>query len=305
MIRELHKRIISKFKYHFSKDPLLKKIIEINRYSERIAVGKNEFCIKKYELWLPNEFLFIAERFDDVLHLLKIPGSGFTIVNNQLLYNIDQLRIYVNSAEDVYVLNEIFYEEIYQVLYPNEYSVIDIGMNVGIASLYFARLEPVKTIYAFEPFQRTYNLALQNFELNNQIAKKIRAHQFGLGLGSGIRSIPYDNQKKGKNRVIEASNNEVGSEQVEILDAGTEIQKIVSKFPNTDFFIKMDCEGSEFEIFESLNRNGNFPEQIKGIIMEWHEKYPDEIYKLLLDWGFRLHLNHSYRLIGTIVAFRN
>ena len=58
--------------------------------------------------------------------------------------------------------------------------VIDIGMNVGIASLFFATLPHVEKVYAFEPFKAPYLRAMDNFKLNPALSAKIQAYNFGL-----------------------------------------------------------------------------------------------------------------------------
>ena len=59
--------------------------------------------------------------------------------------------------------------------------VLDVGMNFGTATLYFANQPNVTRVYSFEPFVPTYEEAVRNMHLNPRLHQKIATHAYGLG----------------------------------------------------------------------------------------------------------------------------
>lgn len=56
----------------------------------------------------------------------------------------DHIKFKASNTSSIMVLNEIFIESEYECELGEEVTVIDIGMNVGAASLYFTAMENVK-----------------------------------------------------------------------------------------------------------------------------------------------------------------
>ena len=98
----------------------------------------------------------------------KITDDGNVLVQAgtiKLLWKYDIEKI---------ITKEVFYKERYNWGGRNDrYVVFDIGMNVGIASLFFAQRNDVECVYGFEPFPVTYQRALENISLNVKLMKKI------------------------------------------------------------------------------------------------------------------------------------
>lgn len=88
--------------------------------------------------------------------------------------NINHLKFNISTENEYWIMNEIFGDKLYnfQILYFDRVICIDIGMNIGLASLYFTLNDNIEKIYVFEPFQETYKIALKNFNLNDE---KIRS----------------------------------------------------------------------------------------------------------------------------------
>src|SRR5262245_6463410 len=63
----------------------------------------------------------------------------------------------------------------------NVRTVLDIGANIGIAALYFARAFPNATIHCFEPEPRNCDV----LEANARTCERIRVHRFALGAEDG------------------------------------------------------------------------------------------------------------------------
>ena len=90
-------------------------------------------------------------------------------------------------------IGEILVDEVYSFDCTGDAIVIDIGMNRGIASLYFAAKDNILNVYAFEPFGPTRALAQRNLELNPELARKIFEIPGKLHRVNADGSLPDDN----------------------------------------------------------------------------------------------------------------
>lgn len=61
---------------------------------------------------------------------------------------------------------------------PDESVIFDVGANVGIMALQFAKAAPKGKVYAFEPTHYAYNKLQRNLELNTQIDNVITIQTF-------------------------------------------------------------------------------------------------------------------------------
>jgi FkbM family methyltransferase len=100
-------------------------------------------------------------------------GSGFII-------EFDQFRLYIETIEEIIILNEVFVRGDYQFYNPNVSVVIDVGGNIGLSAIYFAKSDFIEKVFSFEPVIPTYLQARKNLELNPQLINKIEFFNVGL-----------------------------------------------------------------------------------------------------------------------------
>lgn len=127
----------------------------------------------------------------DILYSLPYNQNYQTTVRKEegrIDYQIDCVKmtddIYDGPNFLGYLIKEIFEEGAYNFHIPTKKDIIvfDIGMNIGIASLFFAGRANVKKVYSFEPFAPTYEKAVRNFQMNSdEIKNKICPYQIALG----------------------------------------------------------------------------------------------------------------------------
>ncbi|MFK0162321.1 FkbM family methyltransferase [Rhizobium sp. NPDC090279] len=217
-------------------------------------------------------------------------GFNFEVTAQEIIAEFSGTRFHINNPEDFQVLSEIFIHNEYNFITGRDKVVIDIGMNAGLASLFLARDPSVREIHAFEPFSLPHSRALKNFALNPKTASKIRPNQFGLG------------EKDDQMQVMVRSDATIGisvrgadtgkPETIRIKEAAGVIGPLAEHARNAgmDLVIKMDCEGSEFGIFETLARHGLFG-SINAMVIEWHKWWSKDKNQMtlispLLDAGF-------------------
>lgn len=201
-----------------------------------------------------------------------------------------------DSKTDTDIVNE-FYAGIYNYNFPKEKSiVIDIGMNIGIPTINFAAHPNVDAVYSFEPFSGTYAQAQKNIAMNApEISGKIHTYNCGLLDYDGTMECAYLSEATGWGSLVENETwgLETQKTQVTVREAGNELERIMSAHPRQPVVMKIDCEGSEHKIFETMEKHALF-ERVDCIMMEWHYDYKDleQILK-------RAHFNMFITFSGT------
>jgi len=127
--------------------------------------------------------------------------------------------------------------------------VLDIGANIGIASLYFAASFPGATIHAFEPDPGNCEL----LAANAKAMPRIRVHRFALGAEDGELEL-FDSDDK--SNLGGFSSHGLGvdqqrSKKVPVRHAGHALA--AAGIERADV-IKIDTEGAEWEILTALDR---------------------------------------------------
>ncbi len=257
----------------------------------------------------PHDELF--ERYFRNFLDLHNKGAKITPTADGTTITFLDVSMKVRNFEDFQIIWEIIQSNLYNFNVTGDVCVIDIGMNVGLASLYFAGMPNVKRVYSFEPFEAPFRRALENFALNPQRQGKIRPHHFGLGGTSQQLSVLYDETTtlggslKGR---------ESGSETtVSIMNASEALREIIKevKPQGWQIVVKMDCEGSEFDILERLDADGLLPE-IRILMMEWHKwwspgRTQEELISRFIGNGFDVldHTDPFNPFAGNLYAVRS
>jgi FkbM family methyltransferase len=247
-------------------------------------------------------------------NLLQTPG--ISIVNGKegvLTLQLGKIKAEISSLEELYILNEIYIDGCYNFLLPdNNLTVIDIGMNVGFASLFFAQSAAVIRIHAFEPFEPTFKQALNNFAINEAgIKDKIIPHNYGLAATEKAEEWDYDYLRKGDTGLrntfdTDASKfNITGKGKIKVLlkDVTEVLNSILASHITGKLVIKIDCEGAEYEIIEKLSGQGLLA-KIDVLMIEWHLKGPEHITGFLTKNGFGMISQFPHnKVTGMIYAF--
>jgi FkbM family methyltransferase len=201
-------------------------------------------------------------------------GADFE-VGERLIARYNNIRVNIDNTEDVQIFKEVFFGNEYRFVSPSDCVVIDIGMNVGMASLAFAANTRVQKVYAFEPFRGPYLRARRNFELNVELSKKIEVRNCGLSNRAEQLSVKSDELSSIGTSVKGTNSGRI--ETIDLRDASEELKDCFreAKERNLKIVCKVDCEGSEFPIFESLDKSGMFRE-IDAVVMEWHKTWSED-----------------------------
>ena len=248
--------------------------------------------LKPVTLLLDRAQEFILGGFQDAVALGAVGArffSSFEDGQEQVRVEVGGLIFIVETAEEIYILREIFVDGVYNFVAAEQVVVWDIGMNVGLASLYFAARPEVIRVVSYEPFAPTYRQAQKNISLNPEAARKITAVNMGVGDSERTLRVDYQYEIKGSIGIhglpASAPRHGLMQEQLTLRPAAEIVDDLTAAYPNRDILAKIDCEGAEYEILRSLAAAQKLT-HIRAYLIEWHVQGPDEILSLLNDAGF-------------------
>lgn len=247
---------------------------------------------------ISSDRIFFLNRMDarvDWKYTATEDGKGY-------LSTVDGITIRERYLSDFIFIDEVLVNHSYGFEFADEeYVVIDIGMNVAIASLYFAKHPQVKKVYGFEAFPDTYEQAVFNITLNPpEIRNKIVAKNVALSNENRKQKVAVTIEESGYRNIFsrDESKRQV---VIECQDAGVAVKDILKRHKEK-IVLKVDTEGAEFPIFETLDKEGCF-EKIDVIMMEYHRN-PEKLISILKKYGYKIFMQGQRAVCGLIYAVK-
>jgi FkbM family methyltransferase len=268
-------------------------VLQSYQYPNDFSSEKGGIQLKYLNLFVKTgSFSYLLEGYELARALVTKAKTVFEIEGDVLHAKIGGLTLDVTTAEELFILNEIYVEGCYNfngIPSSNELVVIDIGMNVAFASTYFAHVKNAIKVYSFEPFVPTYLQAQKNINQNG-LEATIVSNNFGLGGSDGSFELDYSPTQRGRvgiwgTRLILDAVRHQRKENIIVKDAAPVMANICGQHPNATFAIKIDCEGAEYEILPALATT-NVLAQTRAVMIEWHLNGPDPLLKLLQQNNF-------------------
>ena len=160
------------------------------------------------------------------------------------------------------VFAENFLDDVYEIKWIKKFSnrnnikietILDIGGNCGLASIVFRSYFPNSIIHCYEP-----NFKIEKYLSFNSNVGNFNYYIEAIGAKNSMVKLNVD---KNQSVLSSISSSENGStKQISFNEALLRFRK-----PNVDI-VKMDCEGSEWEILDKIEDWKN----IKFLTMEYH-----------------------------------
>ena len=209
----------------------------------------------------------------------------------------DDTKIFVGGKigkADLSMFAEIWHEKYYNPsgfeIKEND-TIFDIGANNGFFSIFAAGKAKYGKVYAFEPVPYLAEKINKTTNINN--LKNIKVENIAVGDNNEKRIFYISKSHNGCHslykRCGETEKIEISITTLEKYCKDNNIQKID--------FLKLDCEGAEYEIITKENINF-IKNTIRLISMEYHDDINshthEEIVKLLEDANFSVEVSNGY-----------
>jgi FkbM family methyltransferase len=250
--------------------------------------------VKRWRKSLRKALFEDRERYERKLVALKKCGPfEVTEIDGVRVAAVSGLKLgHVFDGDGMVIVEEVFGNGEYHFDTGGRSVVIDIGMNIGLASLYFASRDDVECVYGFEPFKPTFDQALFNFRINPDCAEKIHPANYGLGSGEKQLTLDYCATVPGQMSTVKHIDethpwrkDRTKPVTVQIRDAAAEIGAILKQHPDKKVVVKCDTEGAEKEIFERLDADGLLG-AIDVVMLEYHFSYDKPVCEILGRNGY-------------------
>lgn len=232
------------------------------------------------------------------------PGWNYHVdESGTIVSDISGIHIREVNKNDRGVLSEIFGNRMYNIDFKKGSVVIDFGMNIGTATLFFAADSNVDRVYGFEPFPDTYDSAMRNIQLSDEwIREKIETYNYAVSDFEDVKEIPVMTEfSGGRTTEIDYLKQVKGKriEKITFKNAADVLQNIIDSNAGKHIVLKIDTEGSEFEIFNSI-RETDIVSRFDAIMLEYHRN-PVSIEDYLRDNVYRF-IRTGDNEIGMIYA---
>ncbi|OFV97952.1 MAG: hypothetical protein A3H28_07165 [Acidobacteria bacterium RIFCSPLOWO2_02_FULL_61_28] len=214
--------------------------------------------------------------------LLNRMGIRFATIR---LKNGFVVRAYTHC---ITILHEIWDKRDYDIpgfSWDKSMTAIDIGANQGFFSLYAA--SKGATVYAFEPCQENFAVFRWNVE-NNGLGEQVRMFNSAVTGKKGQVALFVGLDRSGE--ILSGSVSTCNPNRGGIGVKATQVESVTLDSIMDDLrigkcdFLKMDCEGAEYEILRNTSRR-TF-RKIGRISMECHGNRMSEAETMLKEAGF-------------------
>ncbi len=203
-------------------------------------------------------------------------------------------------GSDILTFNEVLGEEIYRCvpsLVRDCNSIIDLGANIGLASLYFASHYPSSRLFSVEPNPSSFELLTSNL---SALMAQGRCRVLKAAVWGCETVLVADDSHGANHHSAFATRVATDVDNAEAM-MGQPIHKIIAEsgFECIDL-LKVDIEGAEVELFTG---NLEWLTSVRSIAIEFHGDSRDECAfdRIMKAYGFRIYDEGSH----TIVALKN
>lgn len=200
--------------------------------------------------------------------------------HKMLLDTRDSLRLSINGVYEP-LETELLKKEINE-----EFTVLDIGANIGYYTLIFAKcVGSMGRVYAFEPDPENFSILKKNVEMNGY--SNVVLEEKAVYSRTGKISLFLNEENKSDHRLYETENNR----ECISIDA-IRLDDYLMKIDQRIDLIKIDIQGAEMAALQGMkkvlerNTDIKFVTEFLPLALSKFGTKPDEYLATLSGWGF-------------------
>ena len=181
-----------------------------------------------------------------------------------------QFDVSLRSVDaDWFTFKEIVREEVYGDILkyvPDGNSIIDLGANIGLASLYFAEKYPASRICAVEPSAANYELLVDNLDplIKSGRCQALHAALWEREATLGANALPAQDRHNSFSVRELGPGEHIDGQAIRGLPMGTIIKS--AGFTHVDI-LKVDIEGAERQLFSG---ELDWLDRVRALMVEFH-----------------------------------
>jgi len=217
----------------------------------------------------------------DVLNYMKLIYShsrfatGFRKKNYTINFSFDNylgdltLTLRNNAGSDAFIFSEVFGQKCYEIELPfTPNTILDLGGNIGLSSIFFSQKYPNSSIATVEPMENNLKVLHENVSQNNA---NINILPVAVATEDGevnicITDLDYDHHILTNDQNIDEENT-----------ASVKAQSIKTVMHELGWgrinLLKMDIEGYEKVL---LKEKANWLEYVDALCIEIHDDYTEK-----------------------------
>ncbi len=209
-----------------------------------------------------------------------------------------KIKIRVNST-DLMALTHVWMIQEYSddnFSINNDDVIIDVGAHIGLFALFASQFCKNGKIFCYEPIKENYKILIENIEMNQ--IQNIFPNNLAVTKETSRVKIFLNDDQSGHSMFIQNKNFvEVDSKSLSDIFIDNGIKECD--------FLKLDCEGAEYEIVESLP--SDLFTKINKTAIEYHmfDTKPELLEQLinkLKQFSFSVHTRSLFADIGFLFA---
>ena len=238
-------------------------------------IFKNWYIYPKVYYKLINDTFVIFRTKTDLRIKIRVRSTDLMALTNVWMineYDIEDFEINVNDT------------------------VIDIGAHIGLFSLLVSQRCKTGKILSFEPVRENFDLLVYNLKLNH--IENVLPFNMAVSKNSDKLNL-FLNDDQSAHSIFPKSSESISVES-------TSLQKIFEENKISSCkLLKLDCEGAEYEIIDSLP--SEYLNKIQNIVMEYHsaDTKPELVKSLILkieNAGFKIKTRPHHDDMGFLIA---
>jgi FkbM family methyltransferase len=167
-----------------------------------------------------------------------------------------------NAGADAFIHSEVFEHQYYRLPLPSRpATILDLGANIGLSAVYFARLFPDAALTCVEPAPDNLRLLRRNLALNG-----VRATVIAAAVDTRDRPVMLELQGRDYGHKIVDACEDAGRPTLQV--KGVSVPTILQHLSwDRIGLLKVDIEGHEAGLFAG---DCGWLERVDAMCIEWH-----------------------------------